>query len=415
MRKISLLIVVVMIILSLFGCTKAKSAEDYLNENDYKSAYQLYLKDSDSSNADTTLVKWYSYCMQSEMVDEDLLAISIEDNALASRIFMEIKSYLFAKMAVDEVQSDVVYQLLVHNEELLKSESCYELLKPSLKMRSSSEFGWDVPMQDEESYDQYHTIVHNYTYEDVNKCVDKEGNQVSVLFDDFGMIAYTLNADRTVKSQQYVLYGNFKAGQLIGNDGLFDGYWVYYVKDLKDLCRIGLNGEMQTIISEPDNATYLYTTSLIVDHRLLFFVGQDNSTGKTTIHRIYLPSLDHKEYMVDDSRYEYATVDVPTDSEHIKFYTDNAEYIDLLNKYNNEDKDLLYSILSKYMTIDKDYVNDNDLFRVLYYDSEPSQIIRKVIKANYGIVNRIEHNLDVITGNDIKEYVDMAIITNWQK
>ncbi len=138
------------------------------------------------------------------------------------------------------------------------------------------------------------------------------------------------------------------------------------------------------------------------------------STAKSVIHRIYLPTLDHKEYMIDDQRYEYIILDVPNDSNHIKFYTDNSSYIDLLNKY-NEDKDLLYSALSQYMTIDKDYVNNNDLFRVLYYDSELSQILRKVIKANYGIVNRIEHNFDITTDEDITEYVDMAVVTNWQK
>ncbi len=413
-RKVSILVALALL-LSLFGCrTTTKTAEDYLIENDYKSAYELYLKDSDNSNANSTLIKWYAYCMQNETVDDDLLAINIDDETLASRVFMEIKSYLFAKMSVSDAQAKAVYQLLVHNEEYIKTENCYELLKSSLEMTSNGEYIWNVPDQSFETYDQYHSTVHVYTNDDLNKCVDKAGNQVSVLFDDFGMIVYTLNSDGSVNSQQYAIYGNLKSGALVGNDGLFDGYWVYYVKDNKDLCRVSVNGEMQTVISQPDDATYLYITSVIVDQRTLFFVGQNLTTEKTVIHTVYLPSLDHKEFAIDDDRYEYVKIGVPSDSDHITFFTDNSEYIELLNKY-NDDKALIYSVLSQYMTVDKDYVYNNDLFTDLYYDSEMSQIIRKVIKANYGTVNRIQHNLDINTGEDDINYIDMAVVTDWDK
>ncbi len=413
-RQVTILVVLVLF-LSLFGCsTTTKTAEDYLNENDYKSAYELYLKDSDSSKANSTLIKWYVYCMQNETIDDDLLAINIDDETLASRVFMEIKSYLFAKMSVSDTQAKVVYQLLVHNEEYVKTENCYELLKSSLEMASNGEYIWNVPEQSFETYDQYHSTVHTYTSDDLNRCVDKDGNQVSVLFDDFGMIVYTLNSDGSVNSQQYAIYGNLKSGMLIGNDGLFDGYWVYYVKDLKDLCRVSVNGEMQTVISQPDDATYLYITSVIVDQRTLFFVGQDTATEKTVIHSVYLPSLDHKEFTIDDDRYEYVRIGVPSDSEHIIFFTDNPEYIELLNKY-NEDKASLYSTLSQYKTVDKDYVYNNNLFTDLYYDSEMSQIIRKVIKTNYGTVNRIQHNFDINSSEDDINYIDMAVVTDWDK
>lgn len=336
--------------------------QNYIDNNQYKEAYEYaYDLDEDHSRSDQLLFKWYEYCLDNEIVDNDLLAIDIGNKQ--NEIYEMIRTYLGKKVVPTAEQSKFILNYLHKlDDKFYNGENDFDFVILTLNnIIDNNKKIWDVPSWNSLPYDKYYASVHQYTEKDVNGYDLNFHAQSS----GSGIIVHTYKKDGTFINGQYMLFGDFNMMDYcsIGNDHGFDGYWFYYVnRNEPAVYRININGEKEQILSSEDLDGNCVYKAFILDHDILY-TYVENKDNEMIIYRVYMPDKKIEKYDTKVKNAGEFTLFIPEDSEHLRYHTDNQECIKKAEAIKN-DKEEMYRLISKKLTVDKTIYDKQDADKI---------------------------------------------------
>ncbi len=365
--------------------------DKYQQNGQYKQAYEYACDiDLDDGRANKALLKWYDYCIKNNIIDDELLEIDINSEETAEYIYQSVEYYLYSIRVVNKEQSEALLVIMDKIYDYMNNyETDYLFVRRSLQHSAKGECIWDIPEQSTVSYEQYYSTIHYYSDDDINSAGDKIVGQ---LFLNAAVNIYDENYE--LIDNQYCVYGNFSNSNTyrsIGNDYGFDGYWFYYIDTtVPQVCRMNIYGETQVILtSEELNGKSPYS-AIVVASDILYTYVQDGDN--VTIYRVYLPDKTIDSYTTESSIDYYFKVLVPKDSEHLRYYHENPEYVAKLSEFKN-DKEALYELISKYEKVNKEYYDETSIDEILSWHS----LLEYSIKQEYGIRAYCYYDYDLKT------------------
>ena len=164
MRKIKYILLLLICFLLLFGRkSKEEKANDYLNNKEYKKAYDiLYDLDVDHSRADDCLLEWCQYNLTFKVLDSDISSVKFNNVDNAKVIYDKLKDYCKDISSLNKEQINIVESILVCIEDFYKDDSQFVKLKSDLDDQLILE-GYYENNEYKKAYDflydcdQYHT------------------------------------------------------------------------------------------------------------------------------------------------------------------------------------------------------------------------------------------------------------------
>ncbi|MDO4378653.1 MAG: hypothetical protein Q4C64_05830 [Erysipelotrichia bacterium] len=406
MKRLMNIFLIICLLISLTGCkSKEEKAEDYLQKNEYKKAYDiLYDLDEYHTRADEVVVKWYKYCLDNDMLDKDLEEIKI---VKYNDVYQTVLNYLSEKVNPDKQQCDMVLSILNKIDDKLSKieDERYIYVKQSLEMKFNGQYIYDIPQWDSLSYEQYYSTVHNYTDDNLNDI----GNSIKAYKDEIGIGVAKYANSGEIEIVQYILFGDFDKYEFMGNEyshpsylytstdrsstltisskANFDGYWYYYFtqdesRNYNGLYRISINNETEEIISTNELNGKDILTAFVVDHDVLYTYIEDKDSK--TVYRIYLPEMKKDTYTLDIPQGPLFALLVPQDNQHLKYQTYSQEFLKKYAELKN-DKDGLYELLNKHVAMNKDefYSGFDTMFDHITTDKYATSIVY-ALRMEYG-------------------------------
>ena len=365
------------------------SSLKYEQDNDVIAKYQLDGKydlayeyaceiDLDDGRANKALEKWYDYCIKNNIVDDKLLSIDVPSKETAVYIYQSVENYLYSIRVVNKQQSEALLPIMDKIYDYMNNyETEYLFVRRSLQHSAKGEYIWDIPKQSTMSYEQYYSTLHYYSDDNINSL----GKNVrGELFLNAGVSIYNDNYEMV--DNQYCVYGNFSSMYTyrgIGNDCGFDGYWFYYIDTtVPQVCRMSIYGDVQIVLTSEDLNGISPYSAIVVDSDILYTYVQDGNN--VTIYRVYMPEKTIDSYTTVSNMDYFFRIFVPKDSEHLRYYHENPEYVDKLAEIKN-DKEALYKLISKYEKVNKEYYDQTSIEEILSWHS----LLEYSIKQEYGI------------------------------
>ncbi len=343
-----------------------ETIHNYIKENKYKDAYDFaYQLDDDHSRAYKVLVKWYGYCLGNGKLDDELSQIEITSVDMAMDIFDEVMNSLKTIKTPDKQQCETAISIFGLLDDWLDNESVgQDYIITSLKHNINGDHFWNIPDQSSISYKDYYSTTHYYDKSDLNS------SSVSAYLNNYGFEVIKYNSDKSINDIVYCIYGDFNSDQTyapLGNNHCFDGYWLYYVdRTAPSIYRMNINGETQTILSSDDQTDIASGyIGFVIDSDVLYCYGYDNDDN-VVIFRIYLPEMKVEKFKTSFTLDSAFTLLVPSDSDHLKYHGYNPDYLTKLNEY-MKDKDGLYTLISKYHSINKDEYDSYSIGEIYGY------------------------------------------------
>ncbi len=330
-----------------------ETIDNYINKNKYKEAYDYaYQLDDDHSRAYKVLIKWYGYCLESGKIDDDLSQFTISSVDMAMDVYDETMDSLKTIKTPNKQQCEVAISILTMLGGWLDNEVVgQDYIITSLKHNINGDHFWNIPEQSSTSYKDYYSTTHYYDKSDLNS------STVNAYLNNYGLEIIKYNSDKSINDIVYCVYSDFNSDQTyapLGNDYGFDGYWLYYVDRTEpEVYRMNINGETQTILSSSDQTDIVGGYyGFVLDSDVLYCYGYDNDDN-AVIFRIYLPEMKVEKFKTSFTVDSSFTLLIPSDSDHLKYHGYNPDYLTKLNEY-MKDKDGLYTLISKYHSINKD-------------------------------------------------------------
>ncbi len=389
--------------------------EEYIEENEYKQAYDHALSVKQTDEADNCIILWYKYDLYNkDSIDDDLINIKVNKTV---ELYDLIKGYLQDKVCLTKEESQKILDIFdkQENDTLISMEE-YNNIKNSLICKVTGKYMYIVPQWTSLSYEQYYSTMHNYNDASLKKLDDN----VKIHYDKIGLgvtswpyygeIQYVLYGDyseykwdgrREIGGIRIVSHGIYSTIH-IDSEGDFDGYWYYYFtqdenKNNNGLYRISINNEKEEILSAQELEGKYILTAFVVDHDVLYTYAEDEDS--MTVYRIYLPEMKKDTYTLDIPQLPLFVLLVPQDSEHLKYQTYSAEFIKKYTELKN-DKDGLYELLNKYMDVDKDefYAEFDTMFDGKNYNKYANSVTC-ALSMEYGedFVTRYDYSYNIKT------------------
>lgn len=429
MKKLIFLLISFFIMISLSGCqTKQEKTEKYLNDKEFLKAYELASTIEDSELIDKVIISWQKEILETEVIDDEFKDLKFKDLKNLKIFSDNILNYMFEKEKLDNKQLELLYALFNGIKDP-NSKMNIGVLKV-LESYSNDEKIWIVEERNPVSYEEYFSQEHIYT--DQSQITIKSNEETSyneIVFDEYGM-AVNLVYETGESKKQYVLFGNYTTHTYLASDG----YWVYCISG-KELLRISVEGEKEVLytfdkdIKLHDNSTHLpYEDDFpIIDYDILLF--KEIVDGTIYIHRMYLPekkidsfklSLNSDEYAwLGFGNFEVFTSDDyemkrnynglvgQKSSNHILYYAVNPQYL-AKAKILKENLDLCYKLYKKYLYVNSEEQMKSEMAIALdnpvAYNYEVKRL-KWIIASEYGIEERVNYDLNVLTGEVKIEYL----------
>ncbi len=132
-KSVVKIISITCVLISLFGCkSNEQKAQEYMDAHEYKKAYELLCQLEDTSKSDDCLYEWCKYCIEQDIVDDDLNGLKITSNEYSLKVFNVIKDNCQINKRLSQQQCDVAILVMSIIENNYKDDSEYLSLKSKI-------------------------------------------------------------------------------------------------------------------------------------------------------------------------------------------------------------------------------------------------------------------------------------------
>ncbi|MGI6581807.1 MAG: hypothetical protein ACOX1M_05725 [Erysipelotrichaceae bacterium] len=400
MKKLLILLVAVILLISVFGCRSDEDkAQKYFEEGDYHNAYVLYNQLENKEKSDEVVLKWVKELVKPENLagDENFKDIKIYSNEVYNKVFKTIldnmKGFSWLSPTVDQFarifngfSSDILKEEEIKVKEALNADKT----KESILYTATEE---DYLKRD--AGDDYFLENHKYTFSyDVNENHSYEGimnadriNTGGVILEKYGivLIAETVNGDEYDWLYQYVCFVDTSGYHLLNNGNLGDKFGFLYLKNeiIYQMSYDGATTLVYKFDQKPEKIEKI--EGFLAENFVLFLIMVENDYY--TIYRINMNTnnaVKHVTELPDDNEF-YVVFHRPLNSNVLVYHCVNQKFIEKFEDL-SENRELVYSLFNKYgYEMCENLIGlIDDLFDENFYQ-EYSEDLIKIIEKEYGI------------------------------
>ena len=132
-KSVVKIISITCVLISLFGCkSNEQKAQEDMDAHEYKKAYELLCQLEDTNKSDDCLYEWCKYCIEQDIVDDDLNGLKITSNEYSLKVFNIIKDSYQIDKRLSQQQCDVAILVMSIIENNYKDDSEYLSLKSKI-------------------------------------------------------------------------------------------------------------------------------------------------------------------------------------------------------------------------------------------------------------------------------------------